>query len=304
MKKITKMLAVIGVVSSILTNVSAQDFYRSAVLPFSERGKGVKDLGAQVSDILFAELMVCESLWMVERAEMDKILKEAELNLSGVVNSADANKIGQLSGAQLLITGSVFKVGNKNFIVAKLIGTETSRVVGDSVKGSEDIDILVAKLAKKLQKTIKEKSEELMPKIVSREDRIESIKKQIGDAVKPKLFISITEEHVGRSAIYPAAETEMQVIAKALGFEVTEDESQADIIIKGEGFSEFAMRKGNLISVKARVEIKAVDKKQNIIAVDRQTSVEVDLVELMAGKKALQDASAKIAARLLVKICK
>ncbi len=96
----------------------------------------------------------------------------------------------------------------------------------------------------------------------------------------------------------------MQVIAKELGFEVTEDESQADIVIKGEGFSEFAMRKGNLISVKARVEIKALDKKQNIIAVDRQTSVEVDVVELMAGKKALQNASAKIASRLLVKICK
>lgn len=304
MKKITKMFVVVGVLCSMLTNLCADEIYTSAVLPFSERGTGVKNLGAQVSDILFAELVACDKLAMVERAELDKILQESTLNLSGVINSADANKIGQMTGAKLLITGSVFKVGKNNFIVAKLIGTETSRVFGESVKGTEDVDVLVAKLARKLEETISTKSNELMPKIVSREDRIEKIRKIIGDAKKPLLFVSITEEHIGRTAIDPAAETEMQLIAKALGFEVTEKESDADIIIKGEGFSEFAMRKGNLVSVKARIEIKAIDKNQKFIAIDRQTSVEVDLVELMAGKKALQNASAKIAERLLVKICK
>lgn len=93
------------------------------------------------------------------------------------------------------------------------------------------------------------------------------------------------------------------------GFAVIDPDSgnkkDADIIIKGEGFSEFAMRRGNIVSVKARVEIKAVDTKtEEVIAIDRQTAIEVDLTEQIAGKKALQEAAAQIAERMLPKLVK
>jgi hypothetical protein len=41
-----------------------------------------------------------------------------------------------------------------------------------------------------------------------------------------------------------------------------------------------------------------------VIAIDRQTAVEVDLTELIAGKKALQEAAAQIAERLLPRLVK
>ncbi len=85
----------------------------------------------------------------------------------------------------------------------------------------------------------------------------------------------------------------------------TAADKQAAVIIKGEGFSEFALRRGNLISVKARLEVTAVDRATDkIIATDRQTSVEVDLTEQIAGKKALQTAAVAIAERLLPKLVK
>lgn len=76
----------------------------------------------------------------------------------------------------------------------------------------------------------------------------------------------------------------------------------ADIRLVGEAFSEFALRKGNLISVKARVEVKALDRDNNVVAVDRQTRVAVDLSEHIAAKTALQEAGADIAERMLVKL--
>ncbi len=78
---------------------------------------------------------------------------------------------------------------------------------------------------------------------------------------------------------------------------------QADVIIEGQGVSEFAMRKGEIVFVKARLEVKAVDRATGkVFAVDRQTEVSVDLTELLAGKAALQEAAAKLSERLLPKI--
>ena len=60
------------------------------------------------------------------------------------------------------------------------------------------------------------------------------------------------------------------------------------------------MRKGNLVSCKARVEMKAIDRASGkVLFIDRQTSVAVDLSEHLAGKTALQEAAAKLTERML-----
>lgn len=62
--------------------------------------------------------------------------------------------------------------------------------------------------------------------------------------------------------IDPAIETQLLSLLTKLDFTVyndLKDASKADIKLTGEGFSEFAMRMGNLTSVKARVELKAVN---------------------------------------------
>jgi hypothetical protein len=73
---------------------------------------------------------------------------------------------------------------------------------------------------------------------------------------------------------------------------------KADIEITGEAFSTFGMRKGNLISCKARVELKVQKRTGEIVAVDRQNSVAVDIAEQTAAKLALQHAAADLAQRL------
>lgn len=138
------------------------------------------------------------------------------------------------------------------------------------------------------------------------EDRIAALKKQLGDAKRPVVAINVRERHVGQATIDPAAETELILFCKETGFDVldkTADAKKADVVMEGEGFSEFAMRHGNLVSVKARLEVKAVDRQTDkVIATDRQTAVVVDLTEQIAGKSALQKAAADIAERLLPKL--
>ena len=83
----------------------------------------------------------------------------------------------------------------------------------------------------------------------------------------------------------------------------TGDESDADYLITGEGMSELATRRGGLVSVRARVEVKIVHRKSGeIVAIDRQMTRTTDATELIAGKDALQQAAATIAERILPKV--
>src|SRR5438128_116981 len=57
--------------------------YPAAIFAFEERGAGAKEMGAKVSDILFAKLVDRDELHLVDREELKKTLAELELNLSG-----------------------------------------------------------------------------------------------------------------------------------------------------------------------------------------------------------------------------
>ncbi len=282
--------------------------YPVAILSFSERGAGMKGQGENVRDLLFVHLVENPSILLVERNDLDKILSEAELNLSGAIASNQAIQIGRLTGARILITGSVFKIQQKTYLVAKIIGTETGKVFGKSVNGVEDLDILALKLAQSVGKSLTQSASQLVAAPQDRSQRLEQLRKQLKGKKLPKIYVNIPEHHVGGKKVDPAAETEIIYLYKALGGEVVDkdrgDPSTATYRITGEGFSEFATRIRNLVSVKARLEIKILDNNGNITAIDRQTTVKVDLNEMLAGKTALQEAAQLIAERILPKLGK
>lgn len=285
--------------------------YPTALFVFEERGSAARDLGQKVADLLFAKLAAKEGLSLVDREDLKKTLAEAELNLSGAVKSAEATKVGQLTGAKILVTGSVLHVDKKLYLVAKIIGTETSRVVGASVDGkvTDELDDLVNKLSDKVAETITKRSDDLVAKVVAKGDRIAAMKQTIKKGKRPTVMIKVSERHIGTATIDPAAQTELLLFCKELGFDVIDSEEgekvKADVLISGEGISTFAARRGSLMTVKARLEIKAVDRATDkVLAVDRQTVVVVDLTEPLAGKSALQEAAADIAERLLPKLIK
>ncbi|MEW8645689.1 MAG: CsgG/HfaB family protein [Candidatus Thiodiazotropha endolucinida] len=293
---------------SVFAN-QAGTIYPVAIFHFVEKSDHLSEMGEKVSDLVFANLSAEPDISLVDRNELEIIQDEMVLNLSGMVNTQEANQVGMLTGAKIIITGTIFELESKLVLVAKIIGTETSRVMGVTIQGDGNGGIisLTRELSTKILDTINENADSLVAKPIDSHDRVATLMQKLETVEKPSLSIRIKERHVNRATSEPAAETEMILLSTESGFEVIDNRSNkakgADILITGEGFSEFATRKGDIVGVKARLEVKAIDQAtKKIIAVDRQTVIEVDLSEIIASKKALERASAMIAERLLPKL--
>src|ERR1035438_8364231 len=167
-----------------------------AIFDFESKDEAVRDLGPKVATLLNASLSAEPQIITVERTELAKALGEQELGLSGTVSPDTAAKVGHLTGAKVLVTGRVFKADKELILVAKIIGTETSRVYGELVKGTaaSSITDLSAELAKKIASTVAEKGDTLVAKIESREGRIAKLKKSLKEGKLPAVSVKRSEE--------------------------------------------------------------------------------------------------------------
>lgn len=285
------------------------DVLTVAVFDFESKDEGLRDAGPKVATLVNALLSADARLITVERAELDKILSEQELGLSGTVSTETAAKVGKLTGAKVLVTGRVFTAGREQMAVAKIIGTETSRVYGEISKNGAGGSIadLANELAPRIAKTIEAKADTLVAKAEKMDDLVARLQKEYAGKKFPTVVVSVPERHIGAPTIDPAVQTEIGFILQKLGATVLDpkEAARADIEINGEAFSELGLRKGNLVSCKARVELKVRDRASgNLIFIDRQTTVAIDVAEHLAGKTALQEAGAKLAERLLPALLK
>jgi len=286
-----------------------------AIIDFESKAPGNPELGSQVSDILTARLSIYDQFQLVERKKLEKLLKEHEMNLTGMVETGQAVKVGRMIGARLMIFGRAFTVDKDLYFVAKIVGTETSRVKGVMAKGnmegslSEVIDQLVDKLVEGLEKW----TPQLLPKNQKLVNRIARLKRRLKDKKLPTVAIVVPESHVNRRVVDPAAETEIKQIFQKVGFNVIAVKGQkgaedpyvkdVDIMITGEGFSEFGARIGGLVSCAARLEVQATHRtSRKIITSERTTRRAVDLSEAIAAKTALQAAGHELAIKLVEKI--
>jgi TolB-like protein len=304
-----KTLLIFTLVLSVIARAEQQPAPLSAaVLDFQTSGEKLTGKGAEAAVLLNARLSATANLILVERQEIDKLLGEQELGISGTVTAESAAKIGRMTGAKVLITGRLFEAGDKIFLVAKIISTETSRVYGETatLNSIGTLDKAVDELAPKIAAVIEKRADTLLAKVEEPAARLERWKTLIAGKKLPSVSVKIAEQHIGRQVSDPAAETEVKLALQQLGFEVIdlkESRQQPSIAITGEGFSETATRRGNLVSCRSRVEIKVIQAGDGkLLLADRQTDVAIDVAENIAAKAALQNAAIKLLDRILPKL--
>lgn len=274
-----------------------------AVLDFESKEDAIRDVGAKFSSVVAAHLGGSPKIVLVERAELANLLSEQEHGLSGSISSDSAARIGHLTGAKALITGKIMRVDKDYLVIAKVMGSETGRIFAETIKGSasEAYTTLAENLSGKLLAVIEKHADALVASVLEAKDYQKILNDKLSNKPRPKISIHLPEQHFGAVVNDPAAETEISLLLQKTGFTLVDSAhaSEADIQIVGEAFSAYGTRKGNLISCKARVEVKATNRRGQVLHVDRETSVAIDISEQTAAKSALQKAASEISLRLL-----
>ncbi len=321
MKLMAGFAVILGLVSALscFAGVAAEgeaEPVTVAVFDFEAPAGNLREIGPQVADLLAAGLSGQSGIKLVERAELKRVLAELGLGKTGIVAAEEAAEVGKVIGARILVIGRVFTIDSELVIVARTIGTETTRVFADSAQGalSGPLAPVILELGEKIGSTISERRAELAPKAAAAPDSAAGLRERMAGKKLPRVWVKIEEEHLSRPVIDPAAETEFILILRCCGFEVVEGGQEilsdwarkyfrdsaaevppleeVDVLIVGEAFSEGGGRTGNLVTAKGRLEVRALDARTGeILAVDRRTETAVDLAETIAAKTALETAA-------------
>lgn len=105
------------------------DRFTIAVLPFESKGIGGQLGQIDLLDKLITGFVNINRFKIIERAQLEKVLDEQKLGLSGVIDVSTAAQIGKGIGADGVICGSVISGGNTVSIDARLIDTETAAII-------------------------------------------------------------------------------------------------------------------------------------------------------------------------------
>lgn len=142
------LLSLVSIVCGKSLNVAVNDL--------APQGVSVSD-AVIISDRLRSELIGTGRFRVMERSEMDKVLKEQAFSESGVCDQSEcAVEIGKLLSVDRMIVGSVGKIGEMYSMQARLLDVQTGEIVFTAIKDysgriegllTEAVPELAAKLA-------------------------------------------------------------------------------------------------------------------------------------------------------------
>lgn len=105
-----------------------------AVMPFqTDKKLDEKRVNYACAEILTNRLIETKTFKVTERARLDEVMKEQRLGLSGAVESATAVKVGRLTGARLVILGSVSRLGANYHLSTEMVDSETGEILASDV---------------------------------------------------------------------------------------------------------------------------------------------------------------------------
>lgn len=129
----------ISKIALLLASISFAEIPKIAILPLLNRGIDSSEANV-VSDGLSNAFVHINDIRVLERQQMNEILKEQGFEKSGVCDSSEcAVKTGKILGIDQIITGSFGKINDSYVMNLRRINVSTGEILG-SLSKSGDID--------------------------------------------------------------------------------------------------------------------------------------------------------------------
>lgn len=128
-----KTLAIILAFTCLLTAASmAQGLKkRLAVMDFDDKtGHGSWHIGSGMADMLTTALVKSGKFMVIERQQLEAVMKEQAMGLSGAITPQSAAQVGKLLGVELMVIGSVNEFGEKEGRVGGSVGSRLGGKLG------------------------------------------------------------------------------------------------------------------------------------------------------------------------------
>jgi len=115
---------------AIVTDAAKFKKQKLAVVDFTDLSGNVTELGRFLAEELSVSLVITGAgLEIVDRTQLNKILREQALSFSGVIDPAAVKKVGQLAGVDALIAGTITDLEDTIRLTMKIIATDTGSLV-------------------------------------------------------------------------------------------------------------------------------------------------------------------------------
>jgi hypothetical protein len=146
---------------TINKNVDQGKFKRIAVVPYdvsAYRGfgrTGGKHGGENLADMYSAELLKI-GYDVIERTRLTAVVKELELQMTGLINPSTTSKIGKILGVQGMVFGTAAGRAGAWTCTSRLVDVETGSVVWTIITETNLPKYAVPRLKKELDKYFKQ----------------------------------------------------------------------------------------------------------------------------------------------------
>jgi hypothetical protein len=146
MRKVYLTLILIFIASFFLTeSLPAKNSNKLlvGVLEFDEKNNiGVDKSGVIILEILVTHLKNIGKYKLSERTLLKEILKEQELQMTGLIDNKTAVRVGKIYGLEAIVVGSSMKIVNTITISGRIISVKTGEIIATGVIKFQDAEKL------------------------------------------------------------------------------------------------------------------------------------------------------------------
>jgi TolB-like protein len=281
--------------------------------------------GIMAGELLAAALSARDGVHLVERTALRRALEEQTIGLTGAVDPATAARVRRLVGAQVLVTGRVLSIGNRLVVSARAVGTESGRVEAVLAEGrpGDDLRALSGGVAEKIARLLSERGETLVPghERARVADASADLARVLAGSALPRVSVRVRETVLNVEEPQSVAADELIAVLLAANIEVRrsrepglpveldeylgkpEMPAGTDVMILGKAAGQFGLRTGDLVSVKARVTLTAVDTAtRRVLAMTDSEAREVDVTPREAAVQAIAIATREASRDFVLKL--